>query len=210
MRFWSAFAERYDAWYSGETVAREDARIDAALRPLFRRAASVVDVGCGTGALLDRHAPLDGTYLGLDVSDQMLDRLRGKYGGAEIVQADMDRRFNLARRFDLAVCEFSFNYFERPDIALENLSRLVRPGGVLFLALLEPKRQLYASCPHRFGRRCPTLFHTGRTFEGRGFRVRVDEPFGVTGGYRWPRIEDRVARAVPALANYRIVICDRT
>jgi len=32
MRFWSAFAERYDAWYSGETVAREDARIDAAPR----------------------------------------------------------------------------------------------------------------------------------------------------------------------------------
>jgi len=212
--FFDRFANQYDAWYTSPEIDREDQTVHDRVRwsIKYSRARSLVDAGCGTGALLDR---LDGEFpsleiVGLDVSPRMILQASDKHPGKTFLVANMDRRFNLGRLFDLAVCNFAFNYFLRPDIAVENLYRLIGPGGLLMVTLLQPKRLLYSSCPHRFGLGCPVLFHGRGTFERGGFRVVVDRPFALTRAYNRPVLEDAVVARVPWLGNYRILICERT
>ena len=211
--FWDRFADRYDVWYQGPEVEREDRTVYEQIKRSLKqdRARSLVDVGCGTGVLLDQ---LDGEFpdleiVGLDVSPRMISEAVRKHPSKAFLTADMDRRFNLGRTFDLAVCNFSFNYFMRPEIAVENLLRLIRHGGLLTVTLMMPKRILYSSCPHRFGLRCPVLFHGRGTFERGGFRVLVDRPFALTRAYGRQALEDAVVAHLPWLANYRILVCER-
>ena len=212
--FWDWFANRYDAWYQGPEIEREDGVVYDQVKWSIKqdRVQSLVDVGCGTGTLFDRlNGDLaDLEVVGLDVSPRMISEAVRKHPSKAFLTADMDRRFNLGRTFDLAVCNFSFNYFMRPEIALENLRRLIRPSGRLVVTLMMPKRLLYPSCPHRFGLRCPVLFHGRRTFERGGFRVMVDRPFALTKAYDRPAQEDTVVARLPWLANYRILVCART
>lgn len=68
------------------------------------RAASLLELGCGTGSILAR---LDSVphVTGLDRSPEMLAVARKKVPGATLVEADM-AEFELGRRFDVVACVF--------------------------------------------------------------------------------------------------------
>lgn len=211
VEFYDRFAERYDRFYSGPGVKNEDMAWLSELRKLGEvvDCGEVVDVGCGTGALLDYVS--DGSrYLGLDAAPGMVTVALRKHPGACFVTANMDRRINLGRRFDLAVCNFSFNYFQEPDTAMENLFRLLRPGGKLFLTLMKPKQVLMRSCSHRFDYRLVRFYEPWMFQSGGMFDVRGAKPFGLTPGYRRANFEDWITERVPWLANFEAVVCERT
>ncbi len=67
-------------------------------------AASLLELGCGTGSILAR-LQLIPTVVGLDRSPQMLERARVKVPRAELFQGDM-AAFSLQRRFDVVICVF--------------------------------------------------------------------------------------------------------
>jgi SAM-dependent methyltransferase len=93
-------AELYDALFSGERRSRGD--FDFYL-PLLMAADSVLDVGCGTGALLHqaRGRGHRGYLCGLDPAPGMIAVAR-RHRGIEWIQGDLAAA-NLARRFDLIV-----------------------------------------------------------------------------------------------------------
>jgi SAM-dependent methyltransferase len=93
-------AELYDALFSRERVSRRD--FDFYL-PLVMAADSVVDVGCGTGALLHRARRMGhrGTLCGLDPAPGMIAVAR-RHHDIEWILGDLAAA-NLARRFDLIV-----------------------------------------------------------------------------------------------------------
>src|SRR3984957_11721057 len=102
MTDYAGFARFYDRIVGdrSEEIERLQSYI-AAFRP---SAASLLELGCGTGALL---AELANSYqvAGVDRSPEMLAIAAGRVPSAQLTRADMTS-FTLARRFDVAICMF--------------------------------------------------------------------------------------------------------
>jgi len=100
-------------------------------------AATLLDVGCGTGHHLRRFKDSYGVA-GVDLSPSMLERAREFVPDVELQLGDM-RTFVFGRSFDAITCLFSsIGYLVALDdmrAAVANMVRHLNPGGVL---LVEP------------------------------------------------------------------------
>ena len=79
-------AADYDALFTRPVDRWEDDHLASLLRPVVD-GADVLDLGCGTGWLLDHCAPLH--YTGVDASSAMLAELTRKHPGAETIKAEV-------------------------------------------------------------------------------------------------------------------------
>jgi SAM-dependent methyltransferase len=99
----------------------------------------ILDLGCGTGtgavALLRRFELAD--VVALDISAQLLHRLRAKarYLGVadrvRTVQADLDSAWPAIDAVDLAWASSSLHHMADPDRVLTGVFAALRPGGIL-------------------------------------------------------------------------------
>jgi len=117
----------------------------------FERAASVLELGCGTGRfgaqLLRERLPAGATYAGVDVSPHMVELARAAVapwaGRARIELSDGSLRLPAADgSVDRVVCTYVLDLLAPHDIAafLGEARRVLRPGGLLALASLAPGR----------------------------------------------------------------------
>ena len=112
----------------------------------------VLDVGCGTGLLLDLCAIQPTMYTGLDVSDRMLEiaRLKHPEFRGNFARASMDAMTSLvgAERWQNVLYLFgTFSYATEPEKAVSELARVLMPGGRFFAMLLShryPDRASYS------------------------------------------------------------------
>jgi ubiquinone/menaquinone biosynthesis C-methylase UbiE len=96
----------------------------------------VLDLGCGTGALIQHLLALapEAKLFGLDPSEEMLniaqqklpDSIQLKIGSAESIPFPNDC-------FDVLVSTSSFHYFRNPDRAIQEMQRVLKSGGRLIL-----------------------------------------------------------------------------
>ncbi len=149
-RYYDAFAARYEARRGGNVPGGyhdmlDDLEIDF-LRP-FGRGGEVLEVGCGTGLLLERIAGFASRAVGIDLSPGMLEHARAR--GLDVAEGSAtDLPFD-AESFDVA-CSFKvLAHVEDLDRALSEMLRVVRPGGVV-VAELYNRRSLRALVK-RFG-----------------------------------------------------------
>jgi SAM-dependent methyltransferase len=117
--------------YPGE--AAEVARIILDRSP---RAASVLDVACGTGEHLSTLRTLLPDAEGLDASAAMLEVARAKLPRTALHTADM-RAFDLGRRFDAVIC-LNTGVAYLPSLgefagALTTMARHLNDGGVIVI-----------------------------------------------------------------------------
>jgi SAM-dependent methyltransferase len=80
------------------------ARVNDAIDRYRPDAASLLELGCGTGSILAR-LTTGAALTGLDRSPEMLAVAARKVPGAHLVEGDM-RSFDLGRRFDVIACVF--------------------------------------------------------------------------------------------------------
>jgi ubiquinone/menaquinone biosynthesis C-methylase UbiE len=89
----------------------------------------VLEVGCGTGLMLTRMAPIARRVTGVDLSAGMLEKARER--GLNVIQADAcDLPFPDAS-FDAAVSFKVLAHIEDIRAALAEMCRVVRPGGIV-------------------------------------------------------------------------------
>jgi SAM-dependent methyltransferase len=127
---YAGFARFYDRIVGdrSEEIDRIRAYI-AAYRPA---AASLLELGCGTGALL---AGLTPAYqvTGVDRSREMLAIAASRVPAARLIRADMTS-FALAERFDVAICMFdTLNHlpsFDRWQALFDRVHEHLAPGGL--------------------------------------------------------------------------------
>lgn len=96
----------------------------------------VLDVGCGTGALLTAMAArLPGARLiGVDLSPAMLTAARAKLPCTTMLIRGRAEALPLeAGRFDLAVSSSAFHDFDDLEAAMRELYRVLRPGGAVLV-----------------------------------------------------------------------------
>jgi ubiquinone/menaquinone biosynthesis C-methylase UbiE len=129
--FFSGIADRWD------TIRQEyehpDIRIGA-IGALVAPDLKILDIGTGTGAMLPVFAAVAGTVVALDNSEAMLARARALcqsegLGNVEFCNADVgDIPFDDAV-FDACNCSMVLHHVVRPEAALAEMTRVVRPGG---------------------------------------------------------------------------------
>jgi ubiquinone/menaquinone biosynthesis C-methylase UbiE len=132
-RQYARLAERYDLrWARYNTASVRETLRRSPLRSIQR----VLDVGCGTGTLMQEihNATRDVWSVGVDVALPMLQVAARKLGsGNLLVAADVQVLPFRPKSFDLVISTSSFHYWSNPIGALREIRRLLRPGGRLVI-----------------------------------------------------------------------------
>ncbi|MGV3557442.1 class I SAM-dependent methyltransferase [Larkinella arboricola] len=97
---------------------------------------SVLDVGCGSGAItrgLAERVGTAGRVLGIDPGEKLIAEAQQHTAGLPQLafqQADLFN-FETEERFDLVTCARVLQWLNRPEEALVRMKNLVKPGGIL-------------------------------------------------------------------------------
>ena len=121
----AAVAEAYDR-------ARPSYPPDAAAWLVGTSRATVVELGAGTGKLTELLVDAGHDVLATDPLPQMLRRLRARVPGARAAVATAEHIPVASQSADVVVCAQSFHWFDHA-VALPEIARVLRPGGVLAL-----------------------------------------------------------------------------
>lgn len=92
-----------------------------------------LDLGTGPGTIAGVLAPLVGGVVGTDVSPEMLDLFETRTPGARSVLADAHRLPFKEGSFTLVTCGSVFHHLEDPASAVDEVARVLRPGGRFLL-----------------------------------------------------------------------------
>ena len=154
-----SFQRQGAEWDETRALQLPAAAVEAALVALVppRGVARLLDIGTGTGRVLELLAPQIGEGLGIDASPAMLALARARLARAGIAhcavqRADMYRLPLPDAGFDLVVAQMVLHYAEAPDRVLAEAARVLAPGGRLVVVDLGPhgRADLTARFAHRW------------------------------------------------------------
>jgi SAM-dependent methyltransferase len=134
--------ETVRALHVAETdVERNMLELIGAREPIER----LLDIGTGTGRILELMAPHSLRSIGLDVDHDMLALARANLDDAHLSRAsvrqgDLHRPPFEAASFDVAIMHHVLHLLDDPGEAIVDAARLLRPGGRLLVADFAPHR----------------------------------------------------------------------
>lgn len=130
-RWYDSLAPNYDKRWAHYIEATVRETIDG-LNP--KPDERILDLATGTGEVgrrLTENRP-DLRVVGADLSFEMLTRGRSKNPeslGGRLVQTRAERLPFADETFDRVLCASGFHHFRRPDLALEEIRRVLKPDG---------------------------------------------------------------------------------
>lgn len=139
------FSQNASSWDEIRSLHVPDAAIESELKSLVgnKPFQSMVDLGTGTGRLLELFAPLYRRGLGVDLSREMLAVARANLDRSGISHAQVrlgdlytppvDRNVN-----DLVTMHQVLHYLDDPALAINEAARLLRAGGRLVIVDFAP------------------------------------------------------------------------
>lgn len=103
-------------------------------------ASSILDAGCGDGrylAALPNLGPIPARIVGVDIAESILQTAAAATARAgvhaELVRANLERLPFADAEFDLVLCFQAIEHLLDPDAGIQELARVLAPGGVLVL-----------------------------------------------------------------------------
>ena len=154
-----AFRRHGADWDENRALGLPAAAIEAAVLDLLPpRIGAFLDIGTGTGRLLELVAPRTERAFGVDASRDMLALARARFaehGVADrcaVRQADMYRLSLPDGAFDVVALQMVLHYAEDPAAALAEAARVLRPDGLLVVVDLAPheRAELLERHAHRW------------------------------------------------------------
>ncbi len=130
-------ASMYERRY--EQIQREKYEIVTQNLPLVNK---VLDLGCGTGMLLNELARRSGFVVGIDSSPEMLELARKRRGSAALVLADADHLPFADRSFDAVVSVTLLQNMPSPAATVREVARVTKPEGIVIMTTLKHKHSL--------------------------------------------------------------------
>lgn len=142
MKILESAPTRYDKGIYILTLGRLDKAYDR-LMSRVEKGQSVLDLGCGTGALTLRAAQKGAKVRGIDVNSQMLEILKKRAG-----EAGLEERIELCEMgvaelgseepesYDVVMSGLCFSELTENELAytLKEVKRILKPGGLLLIA----------------------------------------------------------------------------
>jgi SAM-dependent methyltransferase len=103
----------------------------------------VLDVACGTGVVSVTAARLGAHVTGLDLTPELLERARenARIAGVEIDwhEGDVEKLPFGDAAFDFVLSEFGHIFAPRPEVALGEMLRVLKPGGTIAFSTWPPE-----------------------------------------------------------------------
>jgi ubiquinone/menaquinone biosynthesis C-methylase UbiE len=124
--YYDRFSKRYDGPRDHGYHWMIDTLQAELMRPLAH-GADVLEVGCGTGLLMDRIADVCNSLQGVDISSGMAARARKR--GHRVMVGGADRLPFADNSFDLVYSFKVLAHIESIRQALAEMTRVLRPGG---------------------------------------------------------------------------------
>jgi SAM-dependent methyltransferase len=103
----------------------------------------VLDVGCGTGVAAITAARMGAQVKAIDLTPQLLERARENGVVAEVNidwhEGDAEALPFQVGEFDIVLSQFAHIFAPRPEIALKEMLRVLRPGGTIAFSTWPPE-----------------------------------------------------------------------
>ncbi len=172
------FAAHAVDWDKIRALHIREERVEAAISDLIGRAPvqTLLDLGTGTGRMLELLAPRATRAVGIDQSPQMLalarDRLeKAGLRNVQLRQGDIYALPVEHDRYDLVIIHQVLHYLDDPARAVREAARALRPSGRLLIIDFAPHEEESLRSAH--AHRPPRLFRRGdRLSPGRGWTRR--------------------------------------
>jgi len=139
------FSRNASEWDELRRLHVSDEAVEAALLDAVDTVpvGSLLDLGTGTGRMLQLLAPLYNHGTGIDASRDMLTVARANLDKGGIVKASVRQGdiFNLpvdGQEFDLVTIHQVLHFLDQPQLALSEATRVLKPGGRLAVIDLAP------------------------------------------------------------------------
>ncbi|MBV9201474.1 MAG: metalloregulator ArsR/SmtB family transcription factor [Alphaproteobacteria bacterium] len=139
------FRENADQWHRIRSLYIDEREVEAALVEIIAAAdpRDLLDIGTGTGRMLEILGPEAERALGVDQSREMLAVARANLerAGVENTAVRLGDMYQLGlpdASFDAVVIHQVLHYADRPGPAIVEAARLLRPGGMLLLVDFAP------------------------------------------------------------------------
>lgn len=139
-----SYYDEFAAWYENERHRGYHRLIDDLQVDLLQehvRGKDVLEVGCGTGLLLERVAQLAASAKGIDISPGMLEQARQR--GLSVMEGCATELPYESESFDVVYSFKVLAHVQDIEVALAECARVVRPGGKLFLEFYNPQSLRY-------------------------------------------------------------------
>lgn len=149
------FAARAQSWDQLRSLYVDEAKVESALLSLLedRSPSRLLDIGTGTGRILQLLAPHIGTGLGIDQSIEMLTVARANLDrvslkNCQVRQGDMYHLAVADGAFDVTVLHHVLHFADDPQAALAEAARVLSPGGLLVVIDFAPHDQEFLRREH--------------------------------------------------------------
>ena len=149
------FSENAPNWDSIRSLHVDEREVEAALIEIVAAAAprDLLDIGTGTGRILEILAPKVGQALGIDQSREMLAvaRVNLERAGSANGMVRLGDMYQLPlpdASFDAVVIHQVLHYADRPAAAIAEAARVLRPKGVLVVVDFAPHLLEYLRVEH--------------------------------------------------------------
>ncbi len=139
------FSANAASWDEIRSLHVPDGAVEAEMKRLIgeRPFQAMLDLGTGTGRLLELFAPLYRRGVGIDLSREMLSVARANLDNAAIAHAQVRQGDLYAPpverdSFDLVTMHQVLHYLDEPGLAIIEAARLLRPAGRLVIVDFAP------------------------------------------------------------------------
>ena len=109
----------------------------------IRAGQRVLDVACGTGVVSVTAARLGAHVTGLDLTPELLERARenSRIAGVEVdwLEGDVEKLPFGEAAFDAVVSQYGHIFAPRPEVAIAEMLRVLKPGGTIAFSTWPPE-----------------------------------------------------------------------
>lgn len=139
------FRENARQWDEIRTLHVDDAEVEETLLSVLphNEDQRLIDIGTGTGRILELFGPRVAQSVGVDISREMLSLARSRLDtldirGCQVRQGDMYQLPAEDSGFDIATLHLVLHYADDPAAVITEATRVLAPGGVLAIVDFAP------------------------------------------------------------------------
>lgn len=140
MLFFESFADEFDSKMNMYDLEK---RIDVVFNELLPEnieGKRILDAGCGTGWFSKKAAEKGAVVVSMDVGDKLLSKVAQKCNSERVVGSVLNIPFD-DNTFDFVISSEVIEHIPEPLAAIKEMSRILKPGGVL--ALTTPNKRWF-------------------------------------------------------------------